>query len=746
MLDQGDIIVHRSRFVEFSQGNITALAFSHQSDVQKLTPSDLRLALGRSDGSIEIWNPRENWFQELVIQSGKDRSIEALCWRNVPGESLRLFSIGGSTVVTEWDLASGLPLKNYDCNAGVIWSMAISESQDKLAVGCDNGTVVLIDLSGGPGCLDYDTILTRQEARILTLAWNKDNYVIGGCSDGRIRVWSALKNANDRGRIIHTMKVDKSKKESTLVWSVLYLPQCHQIVSGDSTGSVKFWDWDHATLTQSFKTHMADVLTLTRDVAGNSVFSAGVDRKIFHFQRNHNNGAQKDTKWVNTSNRLIHGNDVRAICSYQSKGADFLVSGGVEKCLIINSLSAFADGKYRKMPLLASISKNMIINREQRLVVSWYASTVRIWHVGQNFDDNNNYKLVCKMVLKDEQNITTCAMSPDGQVLVVARPSLTKLFHLQPLETKLKVTKLDNSLLLRTGCSLVQFIDNSKIVACSTDGELFTVDLESDQDDEMTLIELPDVPQTKSSAKISYMNKINHLAVGGDLVIVGRTCGAVDIVNHTTNESKPLVRLMNFITAILLNKERESIILVTAENKIYEFNLKSEEQQSGLLTNWSKNNTDNLPNQLQNSTDKILGISYTGNDPNMIWFWSSSWISRINFSQDLPLSNRRKAKKHNRDGLTITDDSNFMNDLGDVEDENNLEVTEALDFLSSNTRRFKPEGASKSKDEKSFFFTDKYRPIYHADLIAEKELMIVEKPSHALGPHHNAVDLPKLLF
>ncbi|QLL33363.1 hypothetical protein HG536_0E02740 [Torulaspora globosa] len=745
MTAQENMIVHRSRFVEFSAGNITALAFSHKSDAQKLTPSELRLALGRSDGSIEIWNPRENWFQELVIHSGRDRSIEALCWRNVPGEALRLFSIGGSTAVTEWDLATGLPLKNHDCNAGVIWSMAINECQDKLAVGCDNGTVVIIDVSGGPGCLEYDTILTRQEARILTLAWNKDDYVIGGCSDGRIRVWSALKGADDRGRIIHTMKVDKSKKESTLVWSVLYLPQSHQIVSGDSTGSVKFWDWDHATLTQSFKTHMADVLTLTRDVAGNSVFSAGVDRKIFHFQRNHN-GAQKDAKWVNTSNRLIHGNDVRALCSYQSKGADFLVSGGVEKCLIINSLSAFADGKYRKMPLLASISKNMIINREQRLVVSWYASTVRIWHVGQDFDGNNNYRLVCKMVLKDEQNITTCAISPDGQVLVVARPSLTKLFHLQPLETKLKVTKLDNSLLLRTGCSLVQFIDNSRIAACSTDGELFTVDLESDQDDEMSLIELPEVPQTKSSAKIPYMNKINHLVVGGDLLVVGRTCGAVDIVNQTTNESRPLVRLMNFITAMLLNKERESIILVTAENKIYEFNLKSGKQHSSLLTDWSKNNTDNLPMQLQKSTDKVLGISYTESDPNMVWFWSSSWISRINFSQDLPLSNRRKAKKHDRDGLTITDDSNFMDDLADVEDENNLELTEALQFLSSHTRRFKPEGTSKSKDEKSFFFTDKYKLIYHADLIAEKELIIVEKPSQAVGPHHKAVDLPKLLF
>ena len=136
------MIVHRCRFVDFTPATITSLAFSHKSNINKLTPSDLRLAIGRSNGNIEIWNPRNNWFQEMVIEGGKDRSIEGLCWSNVNGESLRLFSIGGSTVVTEWDLATGLPLRNYDCNSGVIWSISINDSQDKLSVGCDNGTVV----------------------------------------------------------------------------------------------------------------------------------------------------------------------------------------------------------------------------------------------------------------------------------------------------------------------------------------------------------------------------------------------------------------------------------------------------------------------------------------------------------------------------------------------------------------------------------------------------------------------------
>ena len=134
------------------------------------------------------------------------------------------------------------------------------------------------------------------------------------------------------------MKVDKAKRESTLVWSVLYLAKTNQIVSGDSTGSVKFWDFQYATLTQTFKSHEADVLCLTTDASNTHVFSAGVDRKIFQFTSKLQGGNASSPKWVNSSNRLFHGNDVRAISSYQSKGADFLVSGGVEKTLVILSL------------------------------------------------------------------------------------------------------------------------------------------------------------------------------------------------------------------------------------------------------------------------------------------------------------------------------------------------------------------------------------------------------------------------
>ncbi|CCE62853.1 hypothetical protein TPHA_0D02150 [Tetrapisispora phaffii CBS 4417] len=775
MTSQERLTIHRARFLDLATANITVLAFSHDSDVagsekrldnlnninnnkSKLTPSDLRLAVGRSNGNIEIWNPRNGWFQELVIQGGKGRSIEGLVWRNVPGEPLRLFSIGGSTVVTEWNLATGLPLKNFDGNAGVIWSIAINSSKDKLALGCDNGTIVIVNISGGQGVLEYETILMRQDARILSLTWNKDEFVIGGCSDGRIRIWSV----NNNGRITHTMKVDKAKSESTLIWSVIYLPASNQIVSGDSTGSVKFWDFHYATLNQSFKTHESDVLTLTTDCTNTQVFSAGIDRKIYQYSQvkdSKNSKSGANNKWTVASNRLLHSNDIRSLCSYQAKGADFLASGGSEQSVVISSLSSFADGNYKKIPPIVPFSKNFLINREQRLVVMWYESTVKIWTIGDDVEDDKNYKLVCKLNLKDEQNISTCGISPDGTVLVVGRSSTTKVFHLQPMDSKLKVTKLDNNLLLKTGTRFVKFIDNSKLLICSVEDEVFTIDLESDDDEEMTEIELPEIQQTKSGLKLPFINNINNIDINGKYAVVSYGYGVIVLIDIETKRSRVLANLMNYVTSIIINPKRKSIISVTADNKIYEFNLTkledNEENNTGedsseeqLLSEWSKNNTDNLPKQFQELKEKCVGIFLDENSPSKVWFWTVSCLCRLDFSVDLPISNRKKTKKRSRDGLTITDESNFLNDGEDEDEDMDIDSNELPSITNDNYPRVKNDDSKRVNDEgEAFFITEKYKSILFTDFISKDEIFIVEKPQLlSSSSQKGAFNLSKLRF
>ncbi|SCU91683.1 LADA_0F11408g1_1 [Lachancea dasiensis] len=740
---KASMLVHRARFVDFNGANITALAFSEVSKLEKRTPSDLRLALGRSNGDIEIWNPRNGWCQELVIQGGSDRTIEGLAWSNVPGEPLRLFSIGGSTVVTEWDLKTGLPLMNYDCNGGVIWSIALSASQTKLAVGCDNGCVVIIDISGGAGVMEHETVLQRQDSRVLSVAWKEDDSVIGGCADGRIRVWKVAKQEEIRGRIVQTMKVDKSKKESTLVWSVIYLPKINQVVSGDSTGSVKFWDFQYGTLSQTFKAHAADVLCLTCDESHEKVFSAGVDRKIYQYALSPSTSTKKSSKWVVASNRLLHSNDVRALASYQSKGADFLASGGVEKNLIISSVSSFSDGSYKKVSYATPFHKRVLINAEQRLCVAWQQSTVKVWIVGAGPEEERTYKLVCKLTLKDEQNISTCAMSPDGQVLVVGRPNTTKLFHLQPFNGKLKVTKLDNEFLLKTGIKQAKFIDNSSLVLVSAKDEVLSLNLEDDEaDEEPTEFVVPELPETKSAMKLPHITAINHLDIRGSFAVVSRICGEVYMIDLKDNSVVTVARIMNFITALHITNKC-TVVITTAENRILEFSLKeSEESGIGAMSDWCKKNKDHLPKELENAKSKFLGIF---SSEERIWLWGYNCLASFDLTQDLPVSNRKRPKKHKIDGNTVTDKSNYIDANGEEEEDDEEEAEDTQSFMRDRSADT-TEGNRFTKDSKAYFFTENYKSVLLANVFAEKEIVIMEAPFTSKKASLAAFDLPKLVF
>ena len=60
----------------------------------------------------------------------------------------------------------------------------------------------------------------------------------------------------------------------------MLLSRCGTIVSGDSTGSVQFWDSRHGTLLQAHSYHKGDVNALTTVPSENRVFLAGSDGQV----------------------------------------------------------------------------------------------------------------------------------------------------------------------------------------------------------------------------------------------------------------------------------------------------------------------------------------------------------------------------------------------------------------------------------------------------------------------------------
>ena len=358
--------IHRCRFIPYPPSAINALAFSHPSasSGSSKIPTTLRLAVGRANGDIELWNPLKGaWFQESILRGGKDRSVEGLLWTHDPDHvsydgtkttgNLRLFSIGYSSAVTEWDLATGRPARHSTGNYGEIWCMAAqprlgSSRLDKqggntssmdthnsgyqdIAVGCADGSIVL--LSTGDGDLQFRRTLARpskKKARVLSLAFKDQHIVVAGHADSTIRVYDIRSNQLLRSMSLGAGPVGGPKE--ILVW-IVKCASDGTIVSGDSTGTVRFWDGKQYTLIQRITGHVADILDLTISVNGECVFSGGMDRRTTVYRRMDPSEKEIASRWKQISHQRIHKHDVKAMSSYENRNFSIVASGGMNLTL-----------------------------------------------------------------------------------------------------------------------------------------------------------------------------------------------------------------------------------------------------------------------------------------------------------------------------------------------------------------------------------------------------------------------------
>ncbi|KAI9785437.1 MAG: U3 small nucleolar RNA-associated protein [Peltula sp. TS41687] len=467
--------VHRCRFVPYPPSAINALAFSHPSSSEhgKAIPSTLRLAIGRANGDVEIWNPlRGQWFQETTLRGGKDRSIEGLTWTQDPDEQdaeghwrpgkLRLFSVGYSTHVTEWDLALGRPLRHSDGNYGEIWCLAAqprfpakddrqtpkvksSESQSRpllqdLVVGCADGAVVL--LSTEDGDLKFKRLLSppaAKKARVLSVVFRSRTVVVTGCADSAIRILDAR-----NGQLIRLMSLGAGPvggPRETLVWSVKCLPN-GDIVSGDSTGEVRFWDGRTYSLLQRLKSHRADILDVEVSADGQTVISGGMDRRTTVYRRTGGDGKNTRVTWATVNHSRLHSHDVKTMAVFDSTSMSVVVSGGLDTTPIIIPLRQYGMENHRTIPSVPQPPQVQSASRK-KLLMSWWNREVWIWRFhnsstvmrsddrGTGGENNPTPKLVARIAIKGEENISSACLSAYGNLLAVSTSSEVKLFQLK---------------------------------------------------------------------------------------------------------------------------------------------------------------------------------------------------------------------------------------------------------------------------------------------------------------------------
>ncbi|BFZ53042.1 U3 small nucleolar RNA-associated protein [Savitreella phatthalungensis] len=734
------VAIHRSRFVDHVPSGITAIAFSHRSSSGDTQSNALRCAVGRANGDIEIWNPRDNWTCDLVLKGGIDRTIEGLAWANQKGFPPRLFSIGGATSITEWSLDGLKPRQTVECNAGPLWSLAISPDQESIAVGCEDGSLVMLDISGGPGAVEYKHALTRQRSRIMSLAFGPADIIYGGCSDSTIKAWNYRQA---KGPIVGRMTVDKVGGEHSLVWSILVLKN-GTIVSGDSTGAVKLWDPRFYSLSQNFKVHAADVLCLTSNAAGDTLFSAGVDQKMQTYKL-----VDQKRRWAHITGRRFHQHDVRAMASYESRTSSIVVTGGVDMGLALIPLAKFLEDKHRIIsPVPPSSVRHISIATasEPRLLLKWADHEIKIWALCSAVtndalkDDlgDASAQLVSRMRLANQENITYAEISPDAKYIIVCSLDGTKLFALQAGEG-LRPKKLHCEAIESLASRRASFLSNGELCILTRESDLLLFDLTDGQATRKLDLEVDRSADESATRGQTYLRNVRDYAFAPD----GRHVGVCDYrniitfhqINKAGTSSKVLSHapaLPSAVTAMTWRgDDGKRLAVACADMAVHEF-----EARTGRLTPWARTNTPRLPRIFSRLKDHPCGAFFDSR-AERCWLWGANWLANIAMDQDLPIeeAEQQVALKGKRRRLSTA--SAVADDDEDDEDALAAAASLSQDLVASDDA-VAPLGRS------PFWMTTRYKPILHvSQLTPDLEFVVVERPlSDILSDPQAAVPPP----
>lgn len=110
------LLLHRGRFIKLTPSSVAALA---------PTPDGGAVAVGREDGSLELYDVAADWHCVLRVPGCERASLTGLAWCS-PGEGLppRLLSSSLSGQLVTWDLQALRPLSSVDSGGGPVWHIS----------------------------------------------------------------------------------------------------------------------------------------------------------------------------------------------------------------------------------------------------------------------------------------------------------------------------------------------------------------------------------------------------------------------------------------------------------------------------------------------------------------------------------------------------------------------------------------------------------------------------------------------
>uniref|UniRef100_A0A1B0DK04 Anaphase-promoting complex subunit 4-like WD40 domain-containing protein n=2 Tax=Phlebotomus papatasi TaxID=29031 RepID=A0A1B0DK04_PHLPP len=405
--------LHTVRFYSLPPRGITCMAYN---------AADRRLALSRSDASIELWNVEGTPYMERVIFGAQNASIETLAWVNEC-----LLSAGLSGEIVCWNLKTLEPQQSLMVTGTSIWCLDVHK--DKVAAGTEEGYINICRMEE---MLVYERTFDKQEGRILCCKFSPSGDFLATGSVGTVRVWNV-----ENGHALHRMTLSRiGLKTEIVVWAIQYLPD-DVIVAADSAGRVVFFDGKLGSQTESYQALKTNALCLAVNEDATKIFVSGTEPVIRTYTlTTMKKDSQMVKKWVKSIEKYLHSHDVKAL----SLVGNVLFSGGVDSHLVVSNLSPFSSTKFA--PLLRPTCGEAT---ENRLLLLKYFNHLEIWQLGSVQEHSHDLQKLLELQSRDTEAIISSALAPSGEILIYSTDTLIKLFHFDSktkpaLLTPLKVT------------------------------------------------------------------------------------------------------------------------------------------------------------------------------------------------------------------------------------------------------------------------------------------------------------------
>ncbi|XP_063467706.1 U3 small nucleolar RNA-associated protein 4 homolog isoform X5 [Symphalangus syndactylus] len=518
----GEFKVHRVRFFNYVPSGIRCVAYNNQSN---------RLAVSRTDGTVEIYNLSANYFQEKFFPGHESRATEALCW----AEGQRLFSAGLNGEIMEYDLQALNIKYAMDAFGGPIWSMAASPSGSQLLVGCEDGSVKLFQIT--PDKIQFERNFDRQKSST-----------------------------------VHKMIVDRQymgvSKRKCIVWGVAFLSD-GTVISVDSAGKVQFWDSATGTLVKSHLIANADVQSIAVADQEDSFVVGTAEGTVFHFQLVPVTSNSSEKQWVRTKPFQHHTHDVRTVAHSPTA----LISGGTDTHLVIRPLMEKVEVKNYD----AALRKITFPHFAHHLELWRLGSTVATGKNGDTLPLSKNADHLLHLKTKGPENIICSCISPCGSWIAYSTVSRFFLYRLNYEHDNISLKRVSKMpAFLRSALQILFSEDSTKLFVASNQGALHIVQLSGGSFKHLHAFQ-PQSGTVEAMCLLAVSPDGNWLAASG-------TSAGVHVYNVKQLKLHCTVPAYNFpVTAMAVAPNTNNLVIAHSDQQVFEYSIPDKQ-----YTDWSR--------------------------------------------------------------------------------------------------------------------------------------------------------------